>query len=389
MKQKSASNLQLTAWLGGLALGALAMYLADPAQGRRRRAIAQDKLAGMTHKTGVAINAAMRDTGNRLTGLQARAARMMRNGAKPIDDHVLTARVKSKIGRSVSNASAIDVMAQQGCVTLSGPVLADEKAYLVSLVEGIPGVAGVRDKLSAKTDESGSAADAQQSNIATIGQDWTPLRIMALLAGGTLGYYGLVRRSPGSLALAAAGLGFLASRAGALELKRLFGAADETQALMLKKTIQINASPEAVFDVWNKFENFPHFMSHMAEVSDLGQQRSHWVVKGPAGVNLEWDAVLTECARPTLLAWQNEPGADIEHAGAVHLEPMAGGTRVTVSMSYAPPAGIAGQVVATLLGSDPEQQLEDDLIRMKNFIERGAPLQDAMPPVTASNQLLH
>jgi uncharacterized membrane protein len=382
VKQKSASNLQLATWLSGIALGAVAMYLSDPSEGRRRRAMAQDKVRSMTSKTGDAINAAVRDAGNRLTGLQVRASRVMHNGAKPIDDHVLTARVHAKIGRSVSNAHAIDVMAQGGCVTLSGPVLADEKAYLLSRVQAIPGVTDVRDRLNAYDEETGG------SNAALM-QDWTPMRIMALLGGGVLGYYGLTRRSPAGVTLAAVGLGLLVRNAGGFDLKRLFGMAAGTQEVVVEKTIQINATPDAVFDVWSRYENFPRFMSHVAEVSDLGQQRSRWIVKGPAGAEVEWNAVLTECTRPTRMAWQSEPGATVDNAGSVRLEPANGGTRVMVRMSYIPPAGVLGQTVAILLGSDPEQQLEDDLMRMKDFIERGAPLQDAVPPVSASNQLLH
>ncbi len=394
MKHKSASNLQLTTWLGGIALGAVAMYLADPSQGRRRRAMAQDKMRSVTHKTGNAINAAVRDTGNRLTGLQARANRVMGKSAKPIDNHVLTARVKAKLGRSVSDSHAIEVTAQDGSVTLSGPVLADEKAYLISLVQAIPGVIDVRDKLDARVEQAGRT-NAQEGSrrshgsAALMEQDWTPMRIMALLGGGMLGYYGLTRRSPVGVALAAVGVGLLARNAGGADLKRWFGMAAETQDVVVEKTIRINASPEAVFDVWNKIENFPQFMSHVVEVSDLGQQRSHWIVNGPAGVNVEWDAVFTECARPTAIAWQSEPGATVDNAGSVHLEPADGGTFATVRMSYRPPAGAVGQAVAVLLGSDPEQQLEDDLIRMKNFIEQGAPRQDAAPSATASSQLLH
>lgn len=382
MKQRSASNLQLITWLGGAALGAAAIvYWTDPVQGRRRRAIAQEKMRSMTHKTGDAINAVMQDAGNRLSDMQARANRVIHNkSAKPIDDHVLAARVNAKIGRSLSNAHAIDVTAQRGCITLKGPILADEKAYLISLVHAIPGVTDVKDRLAVYDDET--LGNRQQ-------KDWTPARIMAMLGGGALGYYGLTRRSPSSMLLATIGLGLLARNVSIADLKRLFGMVTDTQGVMVEKIIQINASPETVFDVWNKYENFPQFMSDVVEVSDLGQGRSHWIVKGPAGATVEWNAVLTEVTRPTYMAWQSEPGATVINAGSVYLEPADGGTRATVRLSYSPPAGVLGKTVAMLLGSDPEQQLEDDLIRMKNFIEGGAPRQDSKVAIAASNQLLH
>src|SRR5690606_3441176 len=109
---------------------------------------------------------------------------------------------------------------------------------------------------------------------------------------------------------------------------------------------------------------------------DLGQRRSHWVMRGPAGQRIEWDATLTESSRPHVLAWRSEAGATVQHSGSVNLEPSAEGTRVTVRMAYAPPAGVLGQGMATLLGDDPGEALEDDLLRMKDFIENGVPPHD-------------
>ncbi len=82
---------------------------------------------------------------------------------------------------------------------------------------------------------------------------------------------------------------------------------------------------------------------------------------------------LTESVRPELLAWRSEPGAPVQHVGSVRFEEVDGGTRATVRMSYDPPGGMFGHAVATLLGSNPKQELDADLICMKAFIETGVP----------------
>ncbi|MDB5764375.1 MAG: polyketide cyclase [Herminiimonas sp.] len=395
MREQSAGTRQWTTWLGGIALGAAAMYLADPVHGRRRRARAQDKMRKMGNKAGDAINAAMRDAGNRLTGLQARAGSLLGQSDEPIDDQVLEARVHARLGRALSHSRSIDVTVRQGCVTLSGRIPAQEKPQLLKLVQAIPGVAGVTDKLDTR-EQSGSMRDLPGTEVRSQGRDgvmhanWTPaLRLMTSLGGGMLGLYGMARRSTTGTLLAAAGLGLLARGVTNMNLKQMLGLGGNAQPVNVQKTIGISAPPAAVFDMWSRYENFPHFMSHVMEVIDLGQQRSHWIVKGPAGANVEWDSMLTESTRPTRLAWRSEPGAAVDNAGSVHLEPMDGGTRVTVRMSYRPPAGAVGQVVAMLLGSDPEQAMDDDLMRMKNFIETGIPPHDAAQPVSAAGQVLH
>jgi len=177
---------------------------------------------------------------------------------------------------------------------------------------------------------------------------------------------------------------------GGFDLKRLFGMGIGTEPVQITKNIEIRATPEQVFDVWSRYENFPHFMSHVIEVRDLGQNRSHWVVKGPAGANIEWDAVLTQADRPKQLAWRSEPGATVENSGSVRLESTGrDSTLATITITYHQPAGALGQGIAMVLGSDPERELEDDLVRMKQFIERGAPAQDTSQPTTTAGQILH
>jgi uncharacterized membrane protein len=137
----------------------------------------------------------------------------------------------------------------------------------------------------------------------------------------------------------------------------------------IQKTLFIEASPEQVYQFWTDYENFPLFMSNVREVRDLGGGRSHWVVRGPGGVPIEWDAVLTEQVPGQILAWRSRPGSMLENAGAVRFRPEGGGTRVDLRLCYSPPAGGAGQVVAELIGADPRAKLNEDLGRLKSLLE--------------------
>ena len=62
----------------------------------------------------------------------------------------------------------------------------------------------------------------------------------------------------------------------------------------------------------------------------------------------------------------------------------------TVHLSYTPPAGAIGHGLAVLLGADPERQMEEDLARMKAFIERGSmALPEAGRHGKSSSRFLH
>jgi uncharacterized membrane protein len=183
---------------------------------------------------------------------------------------------------------------------------------------------------------------------------------------------GSSRRSPGRgvmIAAAAIGAGLYAmQRYGASDRVREKLGVDETGTIVAEKAIFIDAPVEQVFDTWANYENFPRFMSNVRSVLPLEGDRAHWKVRGPAGVSVEFDAV-TRKQRPNELAWESEPGSSVQNEGRVTLVPEGTGTRATVWMSYRPPAGALGQAVSSLFGANPKQELEEDLSRMKRFIE--------------------
>ena len=66
------------------------------------------------------------------------------------------------------------------------------------------------------------------------------------------------------------------------------------------------------------------------------------------------------------------PGADVDQAGSVHFSPAADGqTEVRVVMRYSGPGHKAGDVMAQILGDDPERQIADDLRRFKQVMDMG------------------
>jgi uncharacterized membrane protein len=123
-------------------------------------------------------------------------------------------------------------------------------------------------------------------------------------------------------------------------------------------------------------------MTNVREVRDLGKGHSQWTVAGPAGASVKWDVRITKLIPNELIAWKSEPGSAIANAGLVKFEPgHNGGTRVTVRMSYNPPAGAIGHLIATLFGANPKREMDQDLLRMKTMIETGHAPRDAAQPM--------
>jgi uncharacterized membrane protein len=140
--------------------------------------------------------------------------------------------------------------------------------------------------------------------------------------------------------------------------------------------VTIGKGADELYAIWRRLENLPGLMKHLERVEVLDERRSRWTVKAPAGYSggkVSWEAELTADEPGRRIAWQSLPGAQIENSGEVQFRaaPGARGTEVLVRLTYRPPGGTAGALLARVMGQEPSQQLRDDLMRFKREQELG------------------
>ena len=140
------------------------------------------------------------------------------------------------------------------------------------------------------------------------------------------------------------------------------------------ESIRIERPVEDLYRFWRNLSDLPRFMSHLERVDELGDRRSHWVAKGPAGSRVEWNAEIINEIPNEVIGWQSLPGSDMVTAGSVKFEPTPDGraTNLTVHLQYAPPAGRLGNAIAQLFATEPAQAIRNDLERLKMMLETGA-----------------
>jgi uncharacterized membrane protein len=370
--------------VSSLGIGAGLMYIFDPDRGKRRRADVRNKARHLVNKADDGIGKTSRDLANRFSGIVAEAESLFFPRAKPIKQ-VLIARVRSKLGRIVSHPSSIEVKADDGRVILSGPILANEVEGLLDHVSAISGVVSVENRLEVH-EQAGKVSGLQGGRVnlgersALMQISWSPTtRLLAGAAGGLLTAYAAKRRGLMGAAIAPVGLAMLSRAITNLELKRIIGVERGVRTIDIEKTINIEAPVEEVFDFWSHHEKFPQFMSRVREVRKIDDRKYHWVVAGPAGVSVEWDAEITKLVPNQTIAFNSLPGSVVEQTGLIHFTPTSDGdtTCVDVKMSYNPPAGAIGHLIAVLFGADPKKEMDEDLMRMKSFIETGQTPHDA------------
>src|SRR4051794_34019966 len=128
-----------------------------------------------------------------------------------------------------------------------------------------------------------------------------------------------------------------------------------TQTVKIRRSVTIGRPREEVWRFVRDFANFPRFAWHVESVTPLGEGRSRWVVRGPAGSHLAWDSVIEAEVENERLSWTSVEGADVCNAGVLGLRDAPGGrgTEVHLRLAYDAPGGKAGQPPARLVGEGP------------------------------------
>jgi uncharacterized membrane protein len=197
------------------------------------------------------------------------------------------------------------------------------------------------------------------------------------------------------------GLGVaVATVVGTMALKGRRGASRHSlprdRSIRVQQSITVNRPPEELYRFWRDFANLPRFMRHLEAVQVTSETRSHWQVKAPIGMRVEWDAEIINDRPNELIAWRSCEGADVDNAGTVHFTPAPGGrgTEIRVELQYIPPGGVLGAAIAKLFGEAPDQQVSEDLRRLRQVVEVGEVIQSeatargrgpAQPPAHATH----
>ncbi|MBW4696559.1 MAG: SRPBCC family protein [Aphanocapsa lilacina HA4352-LM1] len=210
-------------------------------------------------------------------------------------------------------------------------------------------------------------------------------RLLSVISGSLVAFYGLSRNNLGGFALALLGGGLVLR--GVTGKSIVYKALDidtahsgrgdgrnlpDERNVRIAKAVTINRSPEDLYRFWRDFENLPRFMGHLQSVQIVDERRSRWAVKSPGGGTAEWLAEIVEEKENERIAWRSLEGSDVANAGLVRFSPAPdGGTQVQVTITYEPPAGKLGVALAWFTGEEPSQQLYDDLRRFKQLMEAG------------------
>ena len=156
----------------------------------------------------------------------------------------------------------------------------------------------------------------------------------------------------------------------------------ESDDELIGRTVTIYRPRQELYEFWRDFRNLPLFMENIQAVTIVDGNRSHWVVRGPADADIEWDSFITDDIPGEVIAWASAEGATVRNSGRVEFRDSLNGrgTIVTVTIAYDPPAGALGKAFARIFRREPKIQARHELRRFKQLMETGEIPTAAMTP---------
>ncbi len=139
------------------------------------------------------------------------------------------------------------------------------------------------------------------------------------------------------------------------------------------RAVLVNRPRQELYAFWRDFGNLPLFMENLKAVETLESGRSQWTVVGPAGADFDLVSEITEDIPGERIAWRSDEGSDVDHEGWIEFRDNAfgRGTEVRLFISYDPPAGAVGKLVAKVMQREPRIQARRELRRFKQLMETG------------------
>jgi len=131
-------------------------------------------------------------------------------------------------------------------------------------------------------------------------------------------------------------------------------------------TVVVNASVAELYSFWSDYSHYPYILSFVEDVVVRDEKSSHWVVDIVG--RHEWEALNDPWIKDRFIGWRSSD--DLNHVGAVDFDDLGGGlSRITVTISYTPPAGILGNIGESLgIGNLFETRLRSDLDRFAEIV---------------------
>jgi uncharacterized membrane protein len=133
----------------------------------------------------------------------------------------------------------------------------------------------------------------------------------------------------------------------------------------ISESVDVDVPLHTAYNQWTQFEEFPHFMEGVEQVTQVDERHNHWVTN-VAGSRREFDTEIVDQLPDERVAWRTVTG-DVRQRGVVTFQELdPSHTRVNLAMELET-SGLADKAADALGVVD--RRARGDLRRFKHFVE--------------------
>lgn len=133
----------------------------------------------------------------------------------------------------------------------------------------------------------------------------------------------------------------------------------------ISESVDVGVPLHTAYNQWTQFEEFPHFMEGVEQVTQIDDRHNHWVTN-IAGARREFDTEIVDQLADERVAWRTVSG-DVRQRGVVTFQELdPSHTRVNLAMQVET-SGLAEKAADALGVLD--RRARGDLRRFKQYIE--------------------
>src|SRR4051794_31062971 len=124
----------------------------------------------------------------------------------------------------------------------------------------------------------------------------------------------------------------------------------------VRRSITVDRPAPELYAIWRDPERLGGLLHGLLEVTSLGGDRSHWVMRGQLGTSTEWDAAVGVDIPSEVVEWQSieTDGPKRELRIQFSSAPGNQGTEAALSLRFDPPGGVIGEALAKLFAVAPD-----------------------------------
>ena len=93
---------------------------------------------------------------------------------------------------------------------------------------------------------------------------------------------------------------------------------EKSSGVVIARSITLGVSPAEAYAFWRKIDNLPRFLPDFVSVQAVDPTHLRWTVKGPAGLEVQWDSEIVTDEAPKHIAWRSLPDASLTNSVQFH-----------------------------------------------------------------------